>query len=73
MAPKVPVKRRSESEHDRAQKKGGKAEPTYDTYDDAFDGGVAQEEQGERYKDGEKVWQLRVWLTPGPAVLRKGS
>lgn len=55
MRPHLPSKRRSESEHDRASKKGGRAEPTYDTYDDALDGGVNAEEKGERYKDGEKA------------------
>lgn len=59
MPPKLPVKRPSESEHDRAPKKGGKAEPTYDTYDEALDGAVAMEEKGERYRNGEKVSQAR--------------
>lgn len=29
--------------------------PTYETFDEALDGGVEQEEKGERYRVGDKV------------------
>ncbi|RSH92205.1 hypothetical protein EHS25_008620 [Saitozyma podzolica] len=53
-----PQKRRTaEDDADaRAKKRPGKRrEPTYDTYDEALDGGVEMEEKGERYRDGEKA------------------
>ncbi|KAL1411669.1 hypothetical protein Q8F55_002634 [Vanrija albida] len=55
MPPRLPAKRRNEeSPAGRSSKKVVK-ELTYDTYDEAFDGGVEHEEKGERYKDGEKA------------------
>ncbi|WWC59531.1 uncharacterized protein I303_102087 [Kwoniella dejecticola CBS 10117] len=56
MAPKRPLKRRGEEDDRRQSKKPGKnkREITYDTYDEALDGGVEMEEKGERYKDGDK-------------------
>lgn len=62
MPPRLPAKRRNrddESPAGRSSKKVVK-EPTYDTYDEAFDGGVEHEEKGERYKDGEKVSPLQA-------------
>ncbi|WVQ98119.1 hypothetical protein IAU59_005241 [Kwoniella sp. CBS 9459] len=59
MPPRRPLKRRGEDD-DRASarqnKKVGKnkREQTYDTYDEALDGGVEMEEKGERYRDGDK-------------------
>lgn len=32
--------------------------PTYDTFEDAIDGGVEQEEKGERWRVGDKVRHL---------------
>jgi hypothetical protein len=70
MAPKKSLKRRPEDadadssssgpsrKAKRPPKMKGKKEPTYDTYDDALDGGVEMEEKGERYRDGDKVCQL---------------
>ena len=63
MAPKHSLKRRQEDERSpgpssgRKPKKAGKnkREVTYDTYDEAMDGGVVMEEKGERYRDGDKV------------------
>lgn len=59
MPPKRPLKRRSEDEDRKQTKRTGKnkREQTYDTYDEALDGGVEMEEKGERYRDGEKVRQ----------------
>lgn len=73
MAPKKSLKRRPEDadadssssgpsrKAKRPPKMKGKKEPTYDTYDDALDGGVEMEEKGERYRDGDKVCQLYAW------------
>ncbi|KIS01903.1 hypothetical protein L804_00157 [Cryptococcus deuterogattii 2001/935-1] len=57
MPPKRPLKRRSEDEDRKQTKRTGKnkREQTYDTYDEALDGGVEMEEKGERYRDGEKA------------------
>lgn len=59
MPPKRPLKRRSEDEGRKQTKRTGKnkREQTYDTYDEALDGGVEMEEKGERYRDGDKVRQ----------------
>ncbi|WWD21548.1 hypothetical protein CI109_106034 [Kwoniella shandongensis] len=60
MPPRRPLKRRGE-EDDRSParqpKRAGKnkREQTYDTYDEALDGGVEMEEKGERYRDGDKA------------------
>ncbi|RXK35367.1 hypothetical protein M231_07389 [Tremella mesenterica] len=53
----VRPKRRSDDNQAGSSKKHGnrRAEPTYDTYDEALDGGVELEEKGERYKDGDKA------------------
>lgn len=37
-----------------SKKKKSRA-PTYETFDEALDGGVEQEEKGERYRVGDKV------------------
>lgn len=55
--PSAPAKRPLTSEDDNGNGKKQK-EPTYETYDECFDGGVEMEEKGERYKDGEKVSSL---------------
>ncbi|WWD07600.1 hypothetical protein V865_005701 [Kwoniella europaea PYCC6329] len=57
MPPKRPLKRRGEEDDRRQSKKAGKnkREITYDTYDEALDGGVEMEEKGERYRDGDKA------------------
>ncbi|WRT64710.1 uncharacterized protein IL334_001644 [Kwoniella shivajii] len=57
MPPKRPLKRRGEDDDRRQSKKAGKnkREVTYDTYDEALDGGVEMEEKGERYRDGDKA------------------
>ncbi|OCF77006.1 hypothetical protein I204_02715 [Kwoniella mangroviensis CBS 8886] len=57
MPPKRPLKRRGEEDDRRQTKKAGKnkREITYDTYDEALDGGVEMEEKGERYRDGDKA------------------
>ncbi|WWC86835.1 uncharacterized protein L201_001714 [Kwoniella dendrophila CBS 6074] len=57
MPPKRPLKRRGDDDDRRLNKKAGKnkREITYDTYDEALDGGVEMEEKGERYKDGDKA------------------
>ncbi|ORX33940.1 hypothetical protein BD324DRAFT_637754 [Kockovaella imperatae] len=57
------LKRRQEDDRSpgpasgRHNKKAGKnkREVTYDTYDEALDGGVEMEEKGERYRDGDKA------------------
>ncbi|OCF32545.1 hypothetical protein I316_05725 [Kwoniella heveanensis BCC8398] len=59
MPPRRPLKRRGEDDDRspaRQNKKVGKnkREQTYDTYDEALDGGVEMEEKGERYRDGDK-------------------
>lgn len=85
MPPKQSAKRRAQGDAGPARKKASpKPEPTYDTYDEAMEGGVEFEEKGERYRDGEKVsWRrcscsLGLWrsrsvditcLHPGTAVL----
>ncbi|EIW71251.1 hypothetical protein TREMEDRAFT_27538 [Tremella mesenterica DSM 1558] len=53
----VRPKRRSDDNQVGSSKKHGnrRAEPTYDTYDEALDGGVELEEKGERYKDGDRA------------------
>jgi hypothetical protein len=51
------VKRPSEDDHGSGKKQ---KEPTYETYDECFDGGVEMEEKGERYKDGEKVSLMKL-------------
>lgn len=52
----LPAKRRSDAgESSRAPKKGGSKEPTYETYDECMEGGVDNEERGERYRSGEKA------------------
>ncbi|WVF69738.1 hypothetical protein IAT40_004517 [Kwoniella sp. CBS 6097] len=60
MPPRRPLKRRGEDDDRpsaRQNKKVGKnkREQTYDTYDEALDGGVEMEEKGERYRDGDKA------------------
>ncbi|KAK4687776.1 hypothetical protein P7C73_g2334, partial [Tremellales sp. Uapishka_1] len=60
MRPKRAGKRGFTEDDDRSarsSKKGGKnkRDVTYETYDEALDGGVEMEEKGERYKDGEKA------------------
>ncbi|ORY30367.1 hypothetical protein BCR39DRAFT_494681 [Naematelia encephala] len=61
MAPPRGSKRRPADDDDRSParrpKKAGKnkREVTYDTYDEALDGGVEMEEKGERYRDGDKA------------------
>ncbi|KAL7420007.1 hypothetical protein Q5752_004970 [Cryptotrichosporon argae] len=57
MPPKLLSKRRNRDDDSSParQKKGKRREPTYDTYDEALDGGVEMEEKGERYRDGEKA------------------
>ncbi|KAK8847456.1 hypothetical protein IAR55_005314 [Kwoniella newhampshirensis] len=61
MPPKRPLKRRGDDDGDRSParrpKRPGKnkREQTYDTYDEALDGGVEMEEKGERYRDGDKA------------------
>ncbi|WVW78364.1 hypothetical protein I302_100318 [Kwoniella bestiolae CBS 10118] len=57
MPPKRPLKRRGEDDDRRQSKKVGKnkREITYETYDEALDGGVEMEEKGERYRDGDKA------------------
>jgi hypothetical protein len=64
MTPRLPAKRRSKEDGNRPAKKANEEE-TYDTYDDAMEGGVEMEEKGERFKDGEKVSSntLRFQLT----------
>ncbi|ODO07910.1 hypothetical protein I350_03491 [Cryptococcus amylolentus CBS 6273] len=56
MPPRRNLKRHNEDDARRPNKRAGKNKrnPTYDTYDEALDGGVEQEEKGERYRDGEK-------------------
>ncbi|KAI9636342.1 uncharacterized protein MKK02DRAFT_25382 [Dioszegia hungarica] len=59
MAPRLPQKRRAGDEDSPARnnKRGGKnkREVTYDTYEEAMDGGVDYEEKGERYRDGDRA------------------
>ncbi|WVQ75932.1 hypothetical protein IAR50_005567 [Cryptococcus sp. DSM 104548] len=56
MPPRRNLKRHNEDDARKPNKRAGKNKrnPTYDTYDEALDGGVEQEEKGERYRDGEK-------------------
>lgn len=59
MAPGRGSKRQSTPEGSSSKnarpKKAHKREPTYDTYDEAMDGGVEMEEKGERYGRSEKA------------------
>ncbi|WVR09787.1 hypothetical protein IAU60_006863 [Kwoniella sp. DSM 27419] len=60
MPPRRPLKRRGDEDDrspTRLPKRAGKnkREITYDTYDEALDGGVEMEEKGERYRDGDKA------------------
>ena len=75
--PKRGNKRRSEDQgSSKPPKKLGKrkTEPTYDTYDDAMDGGVEMEEKGERYRDGDKVGEkYEHRLITGSKILRESS
>lgn len=51
----MPPKRTTDKPLRLPNKKLKKAAPTYDTFDDAFDEAVIQEEKGERYRVGDKV------------------
>lgn len=60
MTPRLPSKRRSNNDGDRPAKKQTE-ERTYDTYDEAMDGGVEMEDKGDRFRDGEKVSHVGLY------------
>jgi hypothetical protein len=61
-----PRKQRSSLPPKTSRKKKSRV-PTYETFDEALDGGVEQEEKGERYRVGDKV----RWPAPPMANERR--
>lgn len=52
----------------KVSKKKKRQAPTYETFDEALDGGVEQEEKGERYRVGDKVGFLAPPCTSRPGA-----